>query len=68
MNIHETRAHSITDVCSTLGIARSTFYRLAAAGRLPARKVAGRTVVLSRDLEAFIDSLPPAYADVQGGE
>lgn len=61
-------AFSIAEACERLNVGRSTAYRLMASGRLPARKIAGRTVVLATDLEAFLDNLPPAYESAQAGE
>lgn len=39
---------------------RSMIYALAGAGRLPLRKILGRTVVLKSDLDAYLAGLPAA--------
>ena len=54
-------AYTIAETCERLGIGRTTAYRLMSSGRLPARKIAGRTLVLANDLERFLAELPSAY-------
>jgi uncharacterized protein YunC (DUF1805 family) len=57
---------NVTQVAKTLGISRTTVYKLIQSGALPARKFASsedadpRTVVLSEDLRAFLANLPSA--------
>lgn len=65
---HSPTAFSVTDACNRLGVGRSTVYRLMASGRLPARKIANRTVILATDLDTFLDNLPPAYDAAQAGK
>ena len=54
------KAHSIAEVVRLTGRGRSTVYELIAAGRLKARKLGSRTVVLDPDLIDFLNSLPDA--------
>lgn len=54
----ENKTHSITETARLLGIGRSTLYVLIKDGRLPARKLGKRTLILHEDLERFIASLP----------
>ncbi|PSH63756.1 hypothetical protein CU102_23135 [Phyllobacterium brassicacearum] len=49
---------SISEVCKTLGIGRSTLYVLIKEGRLPVRKLGNRTLILRSDLENFVSALP----------
>ena len=45
---------------------RTTAYELIAQGKLDARKIGGRTVILAKSLRAYIASLPPA--DIRTGQ
>lgn len=47
-------AYSISQSSALTGLSRSTLYNLARAGRLPIRKVAGRSIVLHDDLMALL--------------
>jgi excisionase family DNA binding protein len=58
MQIPTHRAHSIPEVMLAIGVCRDGIYKLINEGRLPARKVGRRTVVLASDLQAFLESLP----------
>ncbi len=49
---------SISEVCKTLGIGRSTLYVLIKEGRLPVRKLGNRTLIMRSDLEDFVSALP----------
>ncbi len=42
------------------GIGRTVVFQLIADGRLPARKIGRKTIVLRRDLMGFLESLPRA--------
>jgi excisionase family DNA binding protein len=42
------------------GVGRSTLYEEIRSGRLKARKCGAKTLLLRRDLEAFVESLPVA--------
>lgn len=50
-------AYSIKEICQLLGIGRSKVYDLIKTGRLTARKLDGRTVILTTDLEQFLEKL-----------
>jgi excisionase family DNA binding protein len=41
-----------------LGVGRDTLYKVIRSGRLPARKIGRRTLILAADLERFLSSLP----------
>jgi predicted DNA-binding transcriptional regulator AlpA len=47
-------AVSIRNAVAMSGMSRPTLYRRAAEGKLPLRKVNGKTLILVRDLEALI--------------
>jgi len=51
-------AHSINEVCAQTGVGRDGIYKAINEGRLPARKIGRRTVVLESDLQAFLEALP----------
>jgi len=52
------RAYSVPEAMCVLGLCRDTLYKLIREGRLPARKIGRRTVVLESDLQQFLESLP----------
>ncbi|MGV3580088.1 helix-turn-helix domain-containing protein [Brevundimonas sp.] len=43
-------ALTINEACEYASLSRSTIYNLAKAGKLPIRKVAGRSLILRQDL------------------
>jgi excisionase family DNA binding protein len=49
---------SVDDRAEELGISRATLYREIRAGRLMARKVGERTVIIDRDWQIYLESLP----------
>ena len=53
-------AYSIRDFCLAYGIGRSLTYVEIASGRLPARKVGNRTLILKADAEDWAKRLPSA--------
>jgi len=53
-------AVSVREAARAIGVSRATLYRLAAEGRIVIRRLGGRSVVLTRDLEALADHLPAA--------
>src|SRR5258708_24848301 len=55
-------AFSINEVCASTNLGRDAVYRAISTGQLVARKLGKRTVVTSRDLEHFLQSLPKAGA------
>jgi len=53
-----TTALSIVQVCEAASASRTTVYEAIKAGELVARKRGARTLVLSDDLAAWLQSLP----------
>ena len=53
-------SYSIVDACHALGIGRTTLYKLISQGRVRARKIGARTVVLSEDVQRLVADAPPA--------
>lgn len=51
-------AYSVSDVLKLVGISRSKFYQLVNAGQIKVRKIGNRTIILARDLNTWLDSLP----------
>jgi excisionase family DNA binding protein len=51
-------AYSVPDVLKMIGISRTTLYQLVKTGKLKVRKVGTRSVILSKDLEEWLESLP----------
>lgn len=47
-------AYSIKEACEASSLGRTSIYSLIAAGRLSARRIGGRTVVLADSLHALI--------------
>lgn len=58
MSDTEPLAYTVERALSACGIGRTKFYEEIAAGRLKARKVGGRTLVLASDLRAWLEALP----------
>jgi len=58
INDSERLAYSIKDARLRLGIGNENIYNLLNSGALPARKLGKRTVILAKDLDAYIASLP----------
>jgi excisionase family DNA binding protein len=56
--LQDRAAYSIAEFCGTHGIGRSTVYELINNGRLTARKLGKRTLIMRSDAEAFLSSLP----------
>jgi len=49
---------SVLEACSVAGIGRTKVYEAIADGRLKARKVVKRTIILRGDLQQFLADLP----------
>ncbi len=56
---HEQIAPSVVEADQRAGVGRSTIYEELASGRLSARKLGRRTVILEADLRQWLASLPP---------
>lgn len=52
---------SIAEASAAAGIGRTKLYEAIADGRLMARKLGKRTLILRDDLRQFLAALPPAY-------
>jgi excisionase family DNA binding protein len=51
-------AYSIPEVMARVGVGRDKLYCLIREGKLPARKLGRKTLILASDLERFLESLP----------
>jgi len=51
-------AYSPKETERLLGVSHATLYRLIAAGRLDARKLGGKTLIIAASLEMLLASLP----------
>ncbi len=51
---------SIKESCRASGLGRTTIYEAIGAGELIAKKAGRRTIILPKDLEAYLESLPEA--------
>jgi excisionase family DNA binding protein len=47
-------AFHLNDACVATGLSRSTFYKLAKAGKLRLTRVGGRTLILKADLDLLV--------------
>ena len=45
---------TVNEACVYMRVSRSTIYNLAKAGKLPIRKVAGRSLILRRDVHVLL--------------
>jgi excisionase family DNA binding protein len=52
---------SIAEACAAAGIGRTKLYEAIADGRLKARKLGKRTLILRDDLRQFLAALPPVH-------
>jgi len=52
--------YPVDDLPHLTGFSRSTCYNLVADGRLPAKRLGKRIIVLRNDLEQFLRGLPSA--------
>ncbi|MCC0062359.1 MAG: helix-turn-helix domain-containing protein [Rhodobiaceae bacterium] len=57
-------ALSIPEAAATIGVGRSTFYKLISAGDVPVIKICNRTLVRVADLEAWIAKQPACDGNV----
>lgn len=54
---------SIPEAVKASGIGRTTIFDMIKTGRLPAKKLGARTIILRSDLEAFVANLPSRVAN-----
>lgn len=52
------RGRSVPDRGKSIGVGKSTMWKLVASGRLRAVRIGHRTVILDEDWERFLKSLP----------
>jgi excisionase family DNA binding protein len=55
-------AYSIPEACALTGVGRTTIYKAIRAGRLRARKLGTRTLILDEDLRRCLETLPAVTA------
>jgi excisionase family DNA binding protein len=48
---------SVEEVIAATGLGRTTLYQLINSGKLKARKVGARTIILKEDLDVFLNGL-----------
>lgn len=53
---------SIAEAVKASGIGRTTIFDMIKTGRLPAKKLGARTIILCSDLEHFVANLPSRIA------
>jgi len=54
----ECSAYNVPQAMARIGVGRDKFYSLIREGKLPARKIGRRTLILATDLEKFLAALP----------
>lgn len=54
------RAYTIDDVAAMLTVSTRHLRRLIRAGKLPAKRIGARVVILAKDLDAYLQQLPSA--------
>jgi excisionase family DNA binding protein len=57
-NTASTSAFTVAQVMARLNIGRDSVYRAINEGKLPAKKLGKRTLIVAADLEKFLKSLP----------
>ena len=62
------KALSVIQVLELTGISRCTLYQEINSGRIVARKLGNRTLILESDLERYLDSLPRIHEMAAGGD
>lgn len=55
-------AYTVNEFCAAFGVSRSLTYTELSAGRLTARKIGRRTLILKTDADAWLSSLPTTGA------
>ncbi|OCC05079.1 hypothetical protein BA190_09190 [Labrys sp. WJW] len=61
-------AYTVKEACEATTLKMSALYYLLREGKLRARKIGRRTVVLADDLKAYLDSLPAAELTPREGK
>ncbi|MFN3699972.1 MAG: helix-turn-helix transcriptional regulator [Alphaproteobacteria bacterium] len=57
---------SIEEVLTATGLGRTKLYQLISSGKLKARKIGKRTIILQEDLQAFLANLPEFNSKAEG--
>ncbi|RYG95814.1 MAG: DNA-binding protein [Alphaproteobacteria bacterium] len=60
-------ALTIKEACFRASLSPSTIYKLSRSGRLPIRKVCGRSLILADELDDFLKRSPIIERDGEGG-
>lgn len=60
-------ALTIKEACFRASLSPSTIYKLSRSGRLPIRKVCGRSLILTDELDEFLKGSPIIQRAGQGG-
>lgn len=58
LNASQPSANTVAEVLRRVGISRTKLYHELNTGRLKARKIGSKTVVLETDLQAYLEALP----------
>lgn len=58
MDFSTREAYAVREFCARYGICRQTFYDEIKRGRIRARKLGKKTIILKSDAEAWATSLP----------
>jgi excisionase family DNA binding protein len=61
--MHSTFVYSIAEACAVAGIRRTTLYKSISSGELRAIRIRGRTLILARDLNRWLEGMPPVQPD-----
>jgi excisionase family DNA binding protein len=59
------KAYSVEEAATLMGVCRAIAFEEIRKGRLPARKIGRRTVVVSEDLDAYLRALPVREVSAQ---
>jgi excisionase family DNA binding protein len=62
MDASKRRAYRIDEVCALTGLGRTSIYAAIKHGDLLARKAGRSTIILSNDLDVFLQNLPKSTA------
>jgi excisionase family DNA binding protein len=57
---------TLSEAKASAGVGRSTLYAAIASGKLPARKLGRRTLIMADDLKAWLTSLPKVQPSKRG--
>ena len=65
MITNQNGAMTVREFLGWARISRTTFYKEVSEGRIPLKKVGKRSLILMRDAEAWLNSLPTANEKVK---